>query len=145
MGFINEYVSEEDIKEYKLDELWFKYNPGKKEVPSYFQHHWTVDRENNVFLKEVDGGREEHSNRVVFAFFIKGDLFEVVLDTVKGGSLDFSEQPYVRIWELIQITPTALVDKHKDLISLLKNALTSFAVSGVFTPVSNSIVKFNNF
>lgn len=142
MPFINEYVSEENIKEYQLDELWRKYT-WKKEVPSYFQHDWTFDSEKNVFLKLSDIGREEHSNRITFSFYIKGDLYDVILD--KAGSLSFSIQPYIITWELVRITPSALLDKHEDLYTMIKSALTAYGNDGVSYQVPNTIVKFNNF
>jgi len=145
MPFINEYVSDEDIKKYQLDELWFKYNPGKNEVPSYFQHHWTVDKENNMFLKLAKTGREEHSNRLKFALYMNDDLFEVVAEKAKGCSLKFSEQPYKIVWELITITPTKLLDKHINIISILQDALTTYGVGGILKQVPNTIVEFNNF
>lgn len=145
MTFVNEYVSEDDVKKYQLDELWFKYNPGKKEVPSYFQHHWTVDKENNVYFVLVDIGREEHSNRLKFILYINGDLFEVVVEKAKGGSLKYNEQPYKIVWELIAITPTILLDKHKNIISILQNALSTYGVRGILKQVPNTIAEFKNF
>lgn len=142
MPFINEYVSEENVKEYQLDELWLKYT-WKKEVPSYIQHHWTFDSEKNVFLKVANIGREEHSNRITFSLYIKGDLYDVILD--KTGSLSFSTQPYIVTWDLVQITPSALIDKYEDLYTILKSALTVYGVSGVLKQVPNTVVKFNNF
>lgn len=142
MPFINEYVSEEDVKKYQLDELWLKYT-WKKEVPSYIQHHWTFDSEENVFLKVADKGREEHSNRITFSLYIVGDLYDVILD--KAGSLSFSTKPYIVTWDLVQITPSALIDKYEDLYKMLKSALTMYGVSGVVKQMPNTVVKFNNF
>jgi len=142
MPFINEHVSEENIKEYQLDDLWRKYT-WKKEVPSYFQHHWTFDSEKNLFLKLAKTGGEEHSNRHTFSFYIKGDLYDIILD--RTGSLTFSTQPYIVTWELVRITPSALIDKHEDLYTMIKNALTVYGDDGILHQVPNTIVKFNNF
>ena len=74
MGFVNEYVPEEDIKNYNLDETWLKYHPAYQSVPSYLRHCWTIDREDNIYLMLMDIGREEISNRHTFVVYLKGEM-----------------------------------------------------------------------
>ncbi len=58
MAFVNEYVSEEDIRKYDLVTLRLQYNPvWKKEgkLPYNYQFTWTIDRERDIFLISVGG------------------------------------------------------------------------------------------
>ena len=51
MGFVNEYVSDEDIEKYDLRGIWDKYYPLRK--GRYFggnRPHWTVDKNINTFI-----------------------------------------------------------------------------------------------
>ncbi|XPV69491.1 MAG: hypothetical protein ACNI25_02705 [Halarcobacter sp.] len=48
MGFVNEYASQEDIKQYGLEKLWEKYENGFKVFPST-RTSLTIDRERNIF------------------------------------------------------------------------------------------------
>lgn len=144
MGFINEYVSDENVKKYKLDELWLEHHPWKKTLPYAYKHHWTYDHKNNIFLKLMKIGKEEFSNRTTFILFVKGDVFEVVIDVDDSSSHDFSEQPYKKILNLVKLRPKLDDDKYKEIIEILKNALSTYGVSGIVHQVPNTIVTLQN-
>jgi hypothetical protein len=61
MPFVNEYVSDDDIEKYRLDELWLRYHPEYKSVPSIYRHNWTIDRERNTYFMVVGGGGREEN------------------------------------------------------------------------------------
>lgn len=52
MPFVNEYVSEADVKLHDLDALLAKSNKEawSKGRPAVFRHAWTIDRERNAFV-----------------------------------------------------------------------------------------------
>lgn len=51
MAFVNEYISEEDIKKYEIREIWDKFHPfSKNDMNLLKKHSWTVDKERDVFL-----------------------------------------------------------------------------------------------
>ena len=50
MAFVNEYGTEEDIKRYRLKEVWVRFHPTR-DAPFYGRKpELTIDRENGVFL-----------------------------------------------------------------------------------------------
>lgn len=142
MGFVNEFVSEEDIKKYKLDEIWLKNSPAYKSVPASFRHHWTIDRERDIYFKVIGSGREELANQVIGNFYWKGQLLTVHLYVAAGGSLKFSEQPFRKIWERADIFPRQAVTEHPEIMDALKEALTVYGVRGMQNQVPNTIVEF---
>ena len=48
MAFINEYISEEDIEKYKINELRNSYSKYKDFPKKYHKHHWTIDKEREL-------------------------------------------------------------------------------------------------
>ena len=66
MTFVNEYISQEDIEKYHLDELEKKHH-----IPVY---SWTIDRERDNFLIYEGSGRKEASQMNFFFFYHKGEI-----------------------------------------------------------------------
>lgn len=57
MGFVNEYVSEEDIQKYKIDDLWneFILKAHQLKMPEYrkkgkIEYDWCIDRSESCWL-----------------------------------------------------------------------------------------------
>ena len=147
MAFVNEYVSDEDINKYGLEEVRLRFNPQfrKSGLPSNFQYDWVIDREKNVYLMRVKVGRDDISNRVTWVLSWKGNEITVQTDRMPGGSLSFSESPYKIIWGLVKVMPNELLEEvtEKELLATLKEALTIFGDGGVRHQVPNTIVEFN--
>lgn len=145
MGFVNEYVPEEDIKNYNLDDIWLKYHPAYQSVPSYFRHYWTIDREDNICLMLMDIGREEISNRHTFVVYWKGELIEVKLDLAPSpeSSGNLNDRPFLRAWKLVSVRPsTARTVTIEQVMEILKKSLTVYGYDGVRRQVPDTIVKF---
>ena len=59
MAFINEYVSQEDIAKYGLDELFRKYRENDLKYTATVNPtienptNWTIDRDREIWLKRV--------------------------------------------------------------------------------------------
>lgn len=146
MGFVNEYVSEEDIKKYKLDEAFLKRNPAYKYggIPSSFRHHWTVDHARNIYLMRViTPGRDFEPPWQGFLLDWDGKEFLCKLEYGPGRSSKYSETPFVIVWSLLGIDPDHLHHMQREqVVEVLKEALTVFGSAGITHQVPNTIVKF---
>ena len=144
MGFVNEYVPDEDIEKYDLHGIWDKYYPFRK--GRYFggnKPHWTIDREKNTYLMSIGIGRGEHGNRRKFLLWMDGQHVVVEVDLLKGSSGDLDASPFVLIWALARIAPP---DGHdvieEQIIRSFKDALTTYGYWGVTDQRPNTVVKF---
>ncbi|NOR71049.1 MAG: hypothetical protein GQ532_15355 [Methylomarinum sp.] len=146
MTFINEYVSENDIKKYGLEEIQLSYNPAyrKRGFSSAYKYMWTIDRERETYLMRCRSGREEFSNRVTWVMNLQGELITIETDLAGGGSHSYKEKPYIKIWDLVSIESSAHIQvEHQSIIQLLKEALMIYGDSGANSYVDDVIVKFN--
>lgn len=151
MAFVNELVSEEDIRNYRLDELLagfheFTWRNGR---PSGFIHAWTIDRDISSFLIRVKGihqdgpsGRPEPTTQEVFVYVANGVRVLITLDH-SGGSSSFSEVPFVVVRRLVDIDIPANVPQEA-IINTLKDALTTYGYGGALRQVPNTIVKLQD-
>lgn len=134
MAFVNEFVSEEDAKKYGLEEIDQRYRR------SSFRPVWTVDRERDIYLREVESGREEFANQYGYTFFWKGGLMFVRLTRRGGGARGgdgWSE------WTLLGIAmPDELQANRAEIIADLKSALTAYKDFGVYSTSTTYTVTF---
>ena len=103
MAFVNEYVSEDDIKKYGLDKVWLDRNAVYKaegKMPSGFRYKWTVDRESDSYFMVVGGGGYDRGNITNCVLFRGGQLWDIELAEPGEGSKNFKEQPYRIVWAL---------------------------------------------
>jgi hypothetical protein len=144
MAFINEKISEEDVKKYGIDALWDKYHI-KREKPFGFYFSWTIDRDRDISLMRVHSGREELSNRITFVLIINGIVIEVELDKFGGdGSARLGDnKPMTTTWKMVSIhqPPNCLLTRD-EIIQVLKESLTAYKVSGFSWPVEQHTALF---
>lgn len=132
MAFVNEYVSDEDVKKYGLEELRMKWG---KDIPPRFRYTWTFDREKNSYYIPMRTGREEFSNQTRGVLYYKGIHWDVEVSKEPGCSLSFDENPYRIIWGLLHIKhPDGGPVPYDEVVPVLKEALEAYKVSGVTTP-----------
>lgn len=144
MAFVNEFVSEEDVKKYDLDKIWDIYHPfSKGEPPLGFRYTWTIDKEKNIFLIPVASGREEYSNRVTCVLWWNGTRLTIKIDLAAESSSKLSDTPFKRIWELVEVCQrTDFSEPREKVISILKEALITYGYRGADRQISNTIVEF---
>ena len=82
MAFVNEYISEENIKKYDIEALDKKYNKG------FNKPDWTVDHERDMYLRYINSGREEFSDEYTFCFYWQAQLFEMTFKVNGGGGYE---------------------------------------------------------
>jgi hypothetical protein len=140
--FANEYVSDDDVKKYRLDELWLGYHPEYESFPSSFRHMWTIDRERDAYFMVMgEGGRE--ANATMCELYMNGTHSNVRI-RMTGVSHSFSDQPFKVGWELIDIRTNGVL-RHADdeTIKVLKDALSAYGYDGANCQVPNTIVEFH--
>jgi hypothetical protein len=147
MAFVNEYVSQEDIKKYRLDEKFLQSNPVYKVLPENFKPSWTVDKDRNIYLMGAGMANRARDEEYWIRFLLNCDGKEFFIKLERGeGSKNYSESPYIVVWDkLLSIDPPNLHGAaYADIVSLLKEALSVVGDDGLtnkFAP--NCIVKFN--
>ncbi len=143
MTFVNEYASEEDVKNYKLEDVMLRYHAVHKKTGYPYGYKWTIDREKETYLMSVKSGKEERSNRQTWILKIKGHEIEIVTDRV-GKAQKYTDVPYVANWDLVTITPKHIESlSYEEIITILKEALTVYGDNGVDEFVKEPVVKFN--
>lgn len=141
MTFINEFVSDEDINKYELNELWDRYHPVS---PSKGVRHlsWTVDKEKNIFLIHLKSGREEFANESTFLLWWNGE--EIIAHLLRySGFCRPREGVGQVIWELQDITsPQGIKVVEKDILDTLKLSLKTYGFMGAHREIKNYTVDF---
>lgn len=125
MGFVNEYMSKEDIEKYRIKEL------DKRFWVGHYKPMWTVDRERDAYLRYLRCGREDTAGRIKFYFYWKGHevLADLIVKTFRHGE----NRPgnHYSIHE-IQI-PEEVASQRKEILSDLKDALTEYKDNGILS------------
>ena len=134
MAFVNEYVSDEDVKKYDLEGLYKKW---WKRTPPYFGYNWTVDRERDCYYMQLrtTNTRDGEVNVVEGVLYYREILWTVAVKKSPESSSFTAERPYRIVWEFRFIRhPEGGIVPEDEIIPVLKEALTVFQVSGVNTP-----------
>jgi hypothetical protein len=141
MAFVNEYVSEENIKKYELEALYTKWLVW---IPPRFRYTWTFDAERDSYYIPMKTGREEDSNQTRGVLYFKGIHWDVKVLGEEGSSLSFAENPYRQIWGMIHIKhPEGGLVPEAEIVPVLKEALVAYQVFGIGTPVGlNVLTRF---
>lgn len=152
MAFINEIVSEEDIKKYKLDEIMREFSPfnWKSGRPVGFVHSWTIDRDRNVYFRPIKSiedvgpsGRPETTNKKLCILNWQGSPIQTVLGLNSRSSQNFIDIPFRIIWDLIDIDLSQFVGTPEDkILSVLREALLIYGYRGANRQVPNTVVEF---
>ena len=145
MGFVNEYVSDEDVEKFDLHGIWDQFHPlYKGELFLGNRPEWTIDRVANVFLISMAIGRGKHGNRRTFLLWVNGEQVTVDVDLAGGSSGDLDDDPFMRVWDLARIElPPRLEGKEEDIVGILKAGLETFGYWGIRDQRPNTVVKFN--
>ena len=131
MPFVNEYISPEDAAKYHLAEIDAKFNGGN------ISRQWTIDRERDMYLRNLSWGREEESRHEgVWTLYWKGTPLTLRLDLLGGGGKPGN--PGWSHWRLIYLNgsnglPSTLQDHRQMILDHLKEALLAYKDGGVFS------------
>jgi hypothetical protein len=153
MPFVNEFVSEEDVEKYGLDQLMKMYDKWgwRNGRPSIYKHSWTIDRERGVFAKPLmtwqevgPSGRSEPTAKTTWVVDVEGQRATAVLDRAAASSVRLADSPYRIVWNLVHLDLSSAPNLTEAwVLSLLKEALTAYGQMGVFFQAPNTVVSFN--
>lgn len=146
MAFVNEYISEENIKKYNIREILKKFHPlfDDNDLDAVFgKYSWTIDKDEYIFLILVTQGREDESNQESCAFWWKGTLLGIKIAN-EGGGLDYTNKTGSVTWGLVDIwRPDDFSVPEIEIINSLKDALIVYQLRGVRIPMDHYSVNFN--
>lgn len=131
MPFVNEYISPEDAEKYCLRDIDAKVIGGNK------SRDWTIDRDRNIYLRNVSMGRDEDTkHESLWTFFWKGTPLTLRLDLIGGSGKPGN--PGWSHWLLVYLNgtnglPPPLRDFKQDVLEDLRQALTAHKDGGVFS------------
>jgi len=148
MAFVNEYISNENIERFQIDELMNNYrveewHRGPKPFPNnHYTHRWTIDEERESWFMWVHDPhkpdhREGYTGERIFILNYKGKRVEVVLRKVfKESSRKLTDNPFNIVWMLDRIAPEFIEElTNEEIIELVKEALGVYGIDGLKTPV----------
>ena len=133
MGFVNEFIPEEDVEKYQLAEIDKRFVVGGTNA-----RDWTIDRERDIYLRNVAVGREDWRNQTEWTFYWHGTLLTMRLDLVGTGGK--TGEPGWAHWKMIWMCGTDGLPMHlkphkAQILDDLKEALTAFrGLGGVYAP-----------
>lgn len=134
MPFMNEYIPSEDVERFQIQAVDQRFHKG------HHKPHWTIDRERNVYLRHMQNGREEFSNRHTYYFYWKGSPLLVTLD-VDANEIDGGYRWHYRKWDME--IPESLKQFETEITSDLKEALSVYKVRGIYSGDAKFIAEFD--
>jgi hypothetical protein len=136
MAFVNEFIPDSDIERYGIKELDKKYNKG------HYKPDWTVDREQNIYLRYFRNDREEHSNRRTFFFYWKHVLMLITVDLVaSSGQRDSAQMTEYKLFKAS--IPESIFQHRAEILSDFREALTAWKGGGIYSTASEYFLQFD--
>lgn len=129
MAFVNEYISDEDVKKYDLEAI-----DRRNIVGGTSARDWTFDRERDIYLRNVGrrGRDQEVSHQLIWNLYWNRELIEVAIDLV--GSTGGIGEHCSAHWRIRHINfPTQLRDQRDEILASLREALLAYKDGGVFS------------
>ena len=151
MAFINEYIGEENIEKYQINELMNSYSKYKDFPKKHYKHRWTIDTERESWFMWVHSPTDpldytRGTGEVFFILHYKEVNIEIVLrDVFDESSRKLIDNPFYITWKLDCIKkPSDLKNtEDEEIIKVLTEALNIYGTRGIETsvPFENIIVK----
>lgn len=79
MSFVNEFIPAEDVDKYGLKEIDKHFIVGGTNA-----RDWTIDRDRDIYLRNVANGREDWRNQTKWTFYWRGAELTLRLDLLGG-------------------------------------------------------------
>ena len=132
MPFVNEYISDTDSERFGIKAINKKFV-----VDATNARDWTIDRERDIYLRNVVSGREEFRHESTWTFYWHGELLWVRLDVVDAGGKRGGpgwchwKLRHLGSWDSDVLAPH-LEAKRAEILADLKDALLAYKDGGVF-------------
>ncbi|MDO5611033.1 MAG: hypothetical protein Q4G62_09750 [Pseudomonadota bacterium] len=131
MAFVNEFIPAEDVEKYRLKEIDKHFIVGGTNA-----RDWTIDRERDIYLRNVANGREDWRNQTEWTFYWRGDELTLRLDLMggRGGR----GEPGWSHWKLVWLNGSYGLPEHlkahkEEVLETLEEALLAYKDFGVFS------------
>lgn len=124
MGFVNEFISEDDYKRTGIKDI-------AKRFAGPITRSWTIDRERNIWLHMADRGREEYSADSTWLFYWRGKTLVVWLTSIsitKNESGVYVEHTRLRRIDI----PEDIAGLRDEILADLKEALAVDGSDGLY-------------
>jgi hypothetical protein len=145
MAFVNEYATDEDIEKYGLNDIWDRYM-ARRNTERFFgrRPELTIDREQDVVLMVASSGAVGSGTQFEFVLLVRSQVVIVRMNLVSGSSLDFSEKPFYRVWDLANFKKQEGCElSNEEIIDKAKEAVTAYGYRGVRRQIPETVVKFS--
>lgn len=132
MAFVNEYITPEDMEKFGLKEIDKKFFVGATNA-----RDWTIDREREIYLRNVTNGREELRHISGWTFYWHGELLWLEIHTLsakgeRGGPCWARELLHSMQSFNSHELAAHLQPKREEILADLKQALLAYKDGGVF-------------
>lgn len=127
MAFVNEHIPQEDVEKYGLESIDKNFIVGGTNSRA-----WTIDRERNIYLRNVTRGREEYRSQSGWTFFWGGQCIYLELETLEAGGKP-GAAGWVRRKLLTIEIPEQFIGRRTEILEDLKSALIAYKDFGVFS------------
>lgn len=156
MAFVNEYMTQEDVKKYGFEELVQQYVTFAGREGFLREPDWTVDKERESWLcwfrNETDNTPNAFDHATtresVFILHYKGKNIEARVWLEEDSKLSIYKSPYIVIWRFISISPSSFEGvEETEIKAVLQEALSAYGSAGIRAQgeEKNAIVEFRNF
>lgn len=137
MTFVNEHILQEDVKKYDLEAIDKKFIVGGTS-----SRIWTIDRERNIYLRNVTRGREEYKSQSGWIFFWDGQPIYLEIEVLDAGG-----KPGGAGWvhkKLLTIElPEQLKGQRVEILDDLKEALIAYKDFGIYSVCTDYAVTLD--
>jgi hypothetical protein len=137
MAFVNEHISEADRQKYGLDQV------DRGLVGRAPQRQWTIDHEREIYLRNIDRGREEAARQSTWHLFWRGELMTVCLEVTAAGSdgrKGGHGWAHYRVRNCFNrgfFVPAHILDQREEVIADLRAALAAYKGGGVYSTLTS--------
>ena len=131
MAFINEYISDEDRKKFNIDDFDKRFFVGGTKSRS-----WTVDKEKNIYLRNVARGREEFASESKWVLSWGGQLVFLDLKNISTSGVAGGDRHGHKKVLKINI-PDTLEEQREQILKDLQEAFVAYKDGGVFATAKN--------
>lgn len=137
MPFVNEYISKEDFEKYGLEKIDQRFIVG-----GVYARDWTIDRERDIYLRQVARGREEFMHISKWTFFWHGELLWLEVHSLSCvGERGGSGHAVKRVERLSSMGSPVLAphlqSQREQIIADLTEAMIASKGGGVFSTFSD--------
>lgn len=126
MAFVNEYIPEADVEKYGLKKI-----DAKAPAVTVKSRDWTIDREREIYLRQITTYRDDMENVTKWNFFWRGELL-----WFDKRVLEATGKRRGPVWAHIQIKnfeiPAQLEAHRNQIYQDLHEAILAYRDGGVF-------------